>query len=160
MYLQQAQVTCHKLGSKMKNYQQRYPQATKNPAISGGVHLHSSLYVTGCKKLRSETVHLQAVRVSIMVSCSQILSNDSINHQIPYCRETTITLVNRLFGNHYQNATLPVLTSYMAPTIAISPLSSISRSTTLLSRSFCMVSLTFISVTAWTNSVFFELLGL
>jgi hypothetical protein len=58
-----------------------------------------------------------------------------------------------------KNVTLPVLTSYIAPTNPISPLSIISRSTTLLSRSFCMVSCTFIFVTAWTNFSFFEVLG-
>ena len=62
-------------------------------------------------------------------------------------------------GGYFKNSTFPVLTSYMAPTIPISPLSSIPRSTTLLSRSFPMVSSTFFSATAWTKSVFFELLG-
>jgi hypothetical protein len=59
-----------------------------------------------------------------------------------------------------KNVTLPVLTSYIAPTNPISPLSIISRSTTLLLRSFCMESLTFFSATAWTNFSFCEVLGL
>ena len=47
-----------------------------------------------------------------------------------------------------KNVTSPVLTSYIAPTRSISPLSIICRSTTLRSRSVFIVRRTFISLTA------------